>query len=67
MSDPREEKLNELERVIASYQEKLDAVTTNYQVNISKITRFKKHFGHSQNLSQIEIRLYRTWAIITRF
>ena len=67
MSDPREEKLNELERVIASYQEKLDAVTTNYQVNISKITRFKKDFGHFQNLSQIEIRLYRTWAIITCF
>ena len=51
MSDPREEKLNELERVIASYQEKLDAVTTNYQVNISKVIQFKKDFGHSQNLS----------------
>ena len=32
MSDPREEKLNEMERIIANYQEKLDAVTTNYQV-----------------------------------
>ena len=31
--DPRDDKLNELERVIANYQEKLDAVTTNYQVN----------------------------------
>ena len=36
MSDPREEKLNELERVIANYQEKLDAVTTNYQVRFQK-------------------------------
>ena len=64
MSDPREEKLNELERVIASYQEKLDAVTTNYQVNSSKITRFKKDFGRSQNL---EICLYLSWAITTSF
>ena len=32
MSDPREERLNEMERGIANYQEKLDAVTTNYQV-----------------------------------
>ena len=66
MSDPREEKLNELERVIASYQEKLDAVTTNYQVNSSKITRFfKKGFGHSQNLSEIETCLYLLRGIIT--
>ena len=64
MSDPREEKLNELERVIASYQEKLDAVTTNYQVNSSKITLFKKDFGRSQNL---EICLYLSWVIITWF
>jgi len=39
MSDPREEKLNELERVIASYQEKLDAVTTNYQEKVSILER----------------------------
>ena len=30
--DPRDEKLGELERIINNYQEKLDAVTTNYQV-----------------------------------
>ena len=30
--DPRDEKLGELERIISNYQEKLDAVTTNYQV-----------------------------------
>merc|ERR1719361_678262 len=39
MSDPREEKLNELERVIANYQEKLDAVTTNYQEKVSILER----------------------------
>jgi hypothetical protein len=31
--DPRDEKLSEMERLIASYQEKLDSVTSNYQVN----------------------------------
>jgi hypothetical protein len=30
--DPREEKINEMERVINNYQEKLDAVQVNYQV-----------------------------------
>ena len=30
--DPRDEKLGELERIISNYQEKLDAVTNNYQV-----------------------------------
>ena len=30
--DPRDEKLNEMERIIASYQDKLDSVTSNYQV-----------------------------------
>merc|ERR1711997_217184 len=39
MNDPREEKLNELERVIANYQEKLDAVTTNYQEKVSILER----------------------------
>jgi len=38
-NDPREEKLNELERVIANYQEKLDAVTTNYQEKVSILER----------------------------
>ena len=32
--DPREEKMNEMERIIQSYQEKLDSVTSNYQVSI---------------------------------
>ena len=30
--DTRDEKLNEMERIIASYQDKLDSVTSNYQV-----------------------------------
>jgi len=38
-NDPREEKLNELERVIANYQDKLDAVTTNYQEKVSILER----------------------------
>ena len=33
IADPREEKMNEMERIIQSYQEKLDTVTTNYQVS----------------------------------
>ena len=35
--DPREEKMNEMERIIQSYQEKLDSVTSNYQVSIVQI------------------------------
>ena len=42
--DPRDEKLNEMERIIASYQDKLDSVTSNYQVFwifFLKLTRFE--------------------------
>ncbi len=32
LNDPRDDKINEMERIINNYQEKLDAVTNNYQV-----------------------------------
>ena len=31
-ADPRDEKLGEMERMVASYQHKLDSVTNSYQV-----------------------------------
>merc|ERR1719510_1134815 len=37
--DPREEKMNEMERIIQSYQEKLDSVTSNYQEKVNILER----------------------------
>ena len=34
--DPRDVKMNELEKVIAQYQDKLNDVTSNYQQKIGK-------------------------------
>lgn len=33
--DPRDEKLDEMERMVASYQEKLDNVTSSYQEKVN--------------------------------
>ena len=35
--DPRDVKMNELEKVIAQYQDKLNDVTSNYQQKIGKL------------------------------
>ena len=35
MFDPREEKLNEMERMLSSYQEKLETVTSNYEEKVN--------------------------------
>ena len=35
MFDPREEKLNEMERMLTTYQEKLETVTSNYEEKVS--------------------------------
>ena len=34
MFDPREERINEMERMLSDYQEKLDSVTTNYEEKV---------------------------------
>lgn len=34
MFDPREEKMNEMERMLTDYQEKLDSVTSNYEEKV---------------------------------
>ena len=34
MFDPREEKINEMERMLTDYQEKLDSVTSNYEEKV---------------------------------
>ncbi len=39
--DSRDEKLNEMERIIQNYQEKLDSVTSNYQVSLIVQPSFK--------------------------
>ena len=56
--DPREEKMNEMERIIQSYQEKLDSVTSNYQVSIitkgqslNDVTHFLRFFTPPSSLS----------------
>ena len=33
--DPRDEKIEEMERMVASYQDKLDTVTTNYEEKVN--------------------------------
>ena len=35
MFDPREEKLNEMERMLSQYQEKLETVTNNYEEKVT--------------------------------
>lgn len=39
IGDPRDEKMNEMERIITNYQEKLDAVETNYQEKVNILER----------------------------
>lgn len=52
-SDPRDERIDEMERMVASYQEKLDNVTTNYQekVNILENKLVDKEMIKSRNPS----------------
>ena len=38
--DPRDVKMNELEKVIAQYQDKLNDVTSNYQQKIGRFSEF---------------------------